>query len=51
MPQYKATRKYRTDAAGKILVEEPIDRLTGGWRYGKVSGGGLQALVAATCTG
>lgn len=50
MPQYKTTRKYRADAAGRVLLEEPIDRLTGGWRYGKQPGMS-QNLVDAACTG
>lgn len=50
MPQYKTTRKYRTDAAGRVVLEEPIDRLTGGWQYGKRPGMS-QMLVDAACTG
>lgn len=49
MPQYKTTRKYRADAAGKVLTEEPVDRLTGGWRYGARPGS--QELITAVCTG
>lgn len=48
MPQYKVTRQYRADAAGKVLLEEPIDRLTGGWRYG-ARPGMSQSLVDAAC--
>ena len=51
MPQYKTTREYHIDAAGKILDEVPIDRLTGGWRFGELMGGGLREIVAVVCTG
>lgn len=50
MPQYKVTRKYRANAAGKILSEETIDRLTGDWRYGKRPGMS-QSLIDAVCKG
>lgn len=50
MPQIKVTRKYRADAAGKVLIEEPVDGLNGGWRYGNRPGMS-QKLVAAACTG
>jgi len=50
MPQYKTVRKHRADATGKVMLEEPIDRLTGGWRYGKRPGVS-QKLIDAVCTG
>lgn len=50
MPQYKQIRRYRTDAAGKVLSEELADRLTGGWTYGKRPGMS-QNLIDAVCTG
>lgn len=48
MPQYKTIRKYSADAAGKVMLEEPVDRLTGGWRYGKRPGLS-QKLIDAVC--
>lgn len=48
-PQYQTTRSYRADAAGKVLSEEPIGRLRGGWQYGKRPD--AQPLMNAVCTG